>query len=181
MDLHGHSYVPPGTLPKPGLLGRGIRLVLGIIILLSAFSVARSLGLIENARGIPESASLWVLVVVLFFSMSDMINLGLKVRWGQKAQLVTLGAALVCIAVDYIFYARLWAPPLGILFYLWFLLTAVPLGIALILAAILGTPGCEMRVYATIIAQLQGHSASEHYCHGGRDFIDRWEAHLGKR
>ncbi len=181
MDFNGNSYVPPGTLTKPGLLGRGIRLVLGVIVLLSAFSVARSFGQVENGQGILESISLWVLVVVLFFSMRDVINLGLNVHWGPKAQIVTLVAALVFIAIDYIFYARLWALPLGIFFYLWFLLIAIPLGIALILAAILGTPGCEMRVYAAIVARLQGHSASEHYCPGGIDFIDPWEAHLRKR
>ncbi len=181
MDLHGNSYVSPGTLPKPSLLGRGFRLALGIIILLTAFSVARSLNQIVNGRGIPGSVIFWVLVVALLYSMRDVINLGLKVRWGQIAQFVVLVAALVCIAVDYIFYARLWAPPLGILFSLWFFLTAIPLGVALTLAAILGTPGCEMRVYAGIIAKLQGHSASEHYCPGGIDFIDRWEAHPEKR
>ncbi len=181
MDRHENSYVPSGTLPKPGLLGRGIRLVLGIIILLSEFSVARNLDQIKNARRIPGSASLWLLVVVLLFSMRDVINLGLNVRWGQKAQFGVVVAALVFIMIDYVFYARIWAPPLGILFCLWFLLTAIPLGVALTLATILGTPGCEMRAYAALFAKMQGHSASEHYCPGGIDFIDHWEAHLGKR
>ncbi len=180
MNLNNHSYVPPGTLPKPGLLGRGIRLVLGVVILLSAFSVARNFNQMENVGGIPESVGLWVLVVVLFFSMRDVINLDLNVRWGQMAQIATLVAALVFIAIDSIFYARLWAPPLGFFFCLWFLLTAIPLGTALILAAILGTPGCEMRAYAALVAKLQGHSAAEHYCPGGIDFIDHWEAHLRK-
>ncbi len=181
MDLHEDSYVPPGTLPKPGLLGRGLRLVLGVIILLSAFSVARNFDQIENAAGLPGSVGLWVLVVVLFFSMRDVIDVGLNVRWGQKAQLVTLAAGMVFIAVDYIFYARFWAPPLSIFFCLWFMLIAIPLGIALTLAAKLGTPGCEMRVFAAIIARLQGRSAAEHYCPGGVDFIDHWEIHMRKR
>ena len=181
MDRRETSYVSPGTLPKPGWPGRGLRLVLGVIILLSAFSVARNFDEIENAGEILESISLWVLVAVLFFSMQDVINLGLNVRWGRKAQIVTLVAALVFIAIDTIFYSRLWAPPLGIFFYLWFLVIAIPLGIALVLAAILGMPGCEMRAYAALIAKMRGHSASEHYCPGGIDFIDHWEAHLRKR
>jgi hypothetical protein len=112
--------------------------------------------------------------------MRDVIDLGLSVRWGQKAQLVTLGFAGIAIAADLIFFGRFWAPPLGFLFAAWFLLIALPLGLALVLAAILGTPGCEMRSYSALLARLQGHSASEHYCPGGIDFVDRWERPRGK-
>jgi hypothetical protein len=112
--------------------------------------------------------------------MRDVIDLGLSVRWGQKAQLVTLVLAGMAIAADLIFFGRFWAPPLGFLFAAWFLLIALPLGFALVLAAILGTPGCEMRAYSALLARLQGHPASEHYCPGGIDFVDRWEGPQGK-
>lgn len=181
MDLHENSYVPPGALPKPGWLGRGIRFVLGALLLESAFSIGRAFHPLVYTQAVPNNIVLWVLVVVLFFSMREVIDLGLGVLWGQKAQVVTLVLAGMAIATDFIFYGRLWAPPLGILFTVWFLLIAIPLGIALVLAAVLGTPGCEMRSYAALIAKLQGHSALEHYCPGGIDFIDRWNAHRGKK
>jgi len=175
------SYVSPGVLPKPEWLGRGFRLGVGIVFLLSAFSVARNFQSLVFSEPLAGSFGLWVLAPVLFWSMSEVIDLGLMVHWGRKAQLVVLILAAASIAIDYLFYRRFWAPPLGLLFCVWCLLIAIPLGLALVLAAIMGTPGCEMRTYAALLARLRGQSASEHYCPGGIDFIDRWQAQRGGR
>ncbi|MEJ2326576.1 MAG: hypothetical protein P8186_02845 [Anaerolineae bacterium] len=171
-----NSYVPAGTLPRPRWLGRGLRLVLGAVILLSAFSVGVTFQYFENAQAIPDSIGLWVLVAVLFLSMRHEINLGLGVSWGRHAQLAIVVLAVLAIALDFILYGRVWASPLGILFYFWFLVSALPLGVALVLSSLLATPGCEMRSYAHLLARLQGRDASEHYCPGGIDIVDRWEA-----
>jgi hypothetical protein len=171
-----NSYVPAGTLPRPRWLGRGLRLVLGAVILLSAFSVGVAFHSYGETEAVPDSIGLWVLAAVLFLSMRHQINLGLGVTWGRQAQLVTAVLAALAIALDFILYGRLWAPPLGILFYVWLLVSALPLGIALILSALLATPGCEMRSYAHLLARLRGRDASEHYCPGGIDIVDRWEA-----
>lgn len=178
--LPGDAYVVSGILPKPGWLGRGFRLVVGIVFLLSAFSVGRNFHQWVFSEPYLDNFGLWALALVLFLSMSEVINLGLSVRWGQKAQLVVLVLAVAAIAIDYLFYRRLWALPLGLLFCVWCLLIAIPLGIALVLAAIMGTPGCEMRTYAALLARLRGQSAAEHYCPGGIDFIDRWQARWRK-
>ncbi len=179
--MKSHDYVPADTLPKPGWLGRCFRLFLGIIVLLSAFSVGTHFDQLAYAREIPTSIGLWLLAAVLFFSMREVIDLGLNVQWGLKAQFVTLGLFIAGIAADVILFSRLWAPPVGIFFCIWFLLIASPLGVAFVLAALWGTPGCEMRTFASILARLEGHSASEHYCPGGIDFIDYWELHLRKK
>lgn len=181
MDMHDHSYVSPGVLPKPGLLGRGIRLVLGIFVLVGAFGIVTGFRQLVSLQRVPGSVELWLFALLLFASMRDVIDLGLGVQWGRKAQMITLILAGIFIALDDIIYRRLWAPPFGVLFCIWCLSIAIPLGVALILAAIFGTPGCEMRTYAALLARLQGRSASEHYCPGGVDFIDRWVAHIGKK
>jgi hypothetical protein len=172
------TYVPAGTLPKPGWVGRAVRLVLGALLLQGAFTIGMGFEQLRDARGVPDSIILWVVAALLFLSMREVIDLGLGVSWGRKAQMVTVLLAGLTIALDFVFYGRLWAPPLGILFYVWALLIALPLGIALVLAGLLGTPGCEMRAYAELLARLRGRSASEHYCPGGFDFVDRREARL---
>jgi hypothetical protein len=181
MNLHDHSYVPSGVLPKPGLLGRGIRLILGIFVLMGATGIIAGFRQLVSLKQVPGNVELWLFALLLFASMREVIDLGLGMQWGQKAQIATLILAGICIVLDEIIYGRLWAPPFGLLFCIWCLLIAIPLGVALILAAILGTPGCEMRSYADLLARLQGHSAAEHYCPGGIDFIDRWGAHSGKK
>lgn len=180
MGFQTASYVPPGWLPKPGWPGRVIRFVLGVLLLNGALGIVEGFHQLVFTQQIPDSLILWVLAGLLFLSMRDVIDLGLRVRWGQKARVAVLVLAGVCIALDFIFYRRLWAPPLGLFFSLWFLLVAVPLGLALVLAAVLGTPGCEMRSYADLLARLRGQSAVEHYCPGGIDFVDRWGSSSGK-
>lgn len=171
-----NSYVPSGTLPKPGILGRSLRLMLGVVVLATAYSVGMAFQDFEDARAIPGGIGLWVVAGLLFFSMRDEIDLGLGATWGRQAQIMIAMLAVLALALDLILYGRLWAPPLGILFYTRFLVSALPLGVALILAALIGTPGCEMRSYAHVWAKLSGGDASEHYCPGGVDIIDSREA-----
>ena len=66
------------------------------------------------------------------------------------------------------------APPFAMLLVFWLILINLALGIAFLLAAFLGTPGCEMRSYNHLIAKLQGRDPTEHFCPGGVDFADRW-------
>ncbi len=180
-NSHENSYVASGELPTPGWLGRWFRLAVGIVLLLSAYMIAGVFNQLVFSVPYADNSILWGLALALFFSMREVINLGLMVRWGQKAQVVVLGLAAIAVAVDFVIYRRLWAPPLGLLFWVWILLIAIPLGVALVLAAILGTPGCEMRSYAALLARLRGQSASEHYCPGGIDFFDRWQASWAKK
>jgi len=176
--MQNHSYASPTILPKPGWPGRVIRFVLGALVLNGAFGIGAGFRSLVYDRQPPENIGLWVFAVLLFLSMPHVINLGLSVQWGQKAQIATLILSGACIAADAVFYKRIWAPPVGLLLCIWCLLIAIPLGVALVLAAIFATPGCEMRTYAALLARLQGRSATEHYCPGGIDFIDRWAPHL---
>lgn len=176
-----NAYIPSGGLPKPGWPGRAIRFGAGVLILQGALGIGEGFFQLVSTPRVPDNIVLWTFAALLFFSMRDVIDLGLRVQWGQKARIAILALAGVSLILDYIFYHRLWAPPLGLLFSTWCLLIAVPFGLALILAAILGTPGCEMRSYADLLARLQGRSAEEHYCPGGIDFIDRWMTRGGKK
>src|SRR5215218_3815864 len=48
--------------------------------------------------------------------------------------------------------------------------------VALLIAVVLGTPGCEIGVWAEIAARLRGRSASPAICIIGLHHLDEWEA-----
>jgi hypothetical protein len=51
------------------------------------------------------------------------------------------------------------------------------LGIAYVLAAVIGTPGCEMRAFHDLYSRVTGIPTKEHYCPvGPLHPIDQWEA-----
>ena len=55
--------------------------------------------------------------------------------------------------------------------YYWF----VHLGFSFFLAAVLATPGCEMRSIPHLWTLITRRATKEHYCPGFLDRLDRWE------
>lgn len=180
-DRKERGFVAAGSLVRPGWLGRGARLVLGVVILYAILPVIPAFAFFRDAPAPPDDIGLWILAALLFLASRDVVNLGLGVRWGRWPQLGILVLTGVAVAASAIFYGRAWGPPAGILFYVWLVGTAVALGVAFVLSAFLGTPGCEMRSYADLRARLRGRDASEHYCPGGIDVVDRFEQRVRKR
>ncbi len=59
----------------------------------------------------------------------------------------------------------------------WELYVFCHLGIAFILAAVIGAPGCEMRAFHDLYSRITGAPTKEHYCPvGPLHPIDQWEA-----
>ena len=54
------AYVAAGSLPKPGWLGRTVRIVLGALCLEGAFSIGMGFKGLRDTRGAPDSVSLWL-------------------------------------------------------------------------------------------------------------------------
>ena len=117
---------------------------------------------------------MWFAIVIGFLSLGYVVNLGLNRDWGYRPQIVLTALIAVAVIADLVIYGSLWAPPLGLLVFVWLLLEFLPLGVAFVLAAALGTPGCEMRSYNHLAAKLTGQNPTEHFCPGGVDFADKW-------
>ncbi len=100
--------------------------------------------------------------------------MGLGRDWGHRPQIVLTALIVIAVIVNLVIYSSLWAPPLGLLVFVWLLLEFVPLGLASVLAAVLGTPGSEMRSYNHLAAKLTSQDPTEHFCPGGLDFADKW-------
>lgn len=170
-------FAPTGTLPKPGPIGRLVRLLFGLAIMIWLLP-----GLIQSIPALPDAASFptnilfWGIVALTIMNMNHVINLGLGKSWGHKPQVVFLVLVGLAVVADVVGYERFWAPPLATLLVSWLILINLPLGIAFLLSATLATPGCEMRSYNHLIAKIQGTDPTEHFCPGGVDFADRWGA-----
>ena len=176
-------------LNLPGLIGRIVRLLLSILILYLFVN------LIEWEWLSPKNTSefirwqapglFWVVNFLIFFLLFPyVVNIGFGVNWKRKPQLIFI-ITVVGLGLFTLFqYGSLWSPALGWLLLIWLTYVAGHLGISLILASILATPGCEMRSIPHLWTILSGRETKEHYCPGSLDKLDKWEARIrekGKR
>ena len=175
-------FVPAGTLVKPSFIGRMIRLLNGILILILLVpSIAFSISYFSTSTSVPREFLLWVAIALAFLNVNHVVNLGLGRSWGRRPQYLIVAIVMIAIALDLGIYQSIWAPPLGLFIYLWLLVEYIPLGIAFLLAGILATPGCEMRSYHHLVALVLGQEPTEHFCPGGIDFADHWELNLKRK
>ncbi len=86
--------------------------------------------------------------------------------------LVLLAGAAVATGAGYATAGTFDALPLNLYLWAWFAGFILLLGPAHVLSAIFATPGCEMRVYAQLLARLQGDEAEVAACPAGIDRFD---------
>ncbi len=168
------TFVQPGALAKPKIIGRAVRLLLGLLCCYGALSYGESprelvrLDLPPLGILLGPALALWLLPIV--------VNLGWGVNWKNRPRLVFLLLCATTIAVDFALYGSFWGPPLGVVLYAATVYTLAHLGLSFLLSALLSTPGCEMRAIPNLLGKLMGHARMEHHCPGMLDPIDKWEA-----
>lgn len=160
----------PGTLLKPGPIGRFVRLLLGVLCLWLVWNLV-------TRSGLPDlfNPSFWVLAGLALMLAPYVVNIGFGVKWGAWPRIAS--AAIILGAVGISFATQ--GTPLG--YSLWITLTTwmiyiyAHLGSSFVVAAILATPGCEMRALAHLLGMALRHDTREHYCPGFIDNVDKWE------
>lgn len=182
-DRYQTEFVAPGTLAVPGWIGRGIRLVLGILLLKLFFDLLRSEILMRRVdTGLtsshpPDQIFFWLLVAWLFWIFPYVVNIGFGVSWRRRPQVVLLATVALTVAYSVVSTGTVWSPALGWVLLVWLLYESFHLGVSFVLSAILSTPGCEMRAIPHLWALLTGRQTAEHFCPSGfLDSLDRWEA-----
>ena len=180
MTRANSSVLEPGadsSLPRPGLLGRGIRLSLGVAVLLLLG------GLLTGWRddlwaGLPPfDVGFAILVCLALYFTSYVFNIALGLGWGQRTLAGVLAGAAMAGLVGYAVEGALPNAWLGIYVWSWLVAFCALLGPAHLLAAALGTAGCEMRSYAHLRARLRGGDVSSVACPGGIDRFDHIGSH----
>lgn len=160
----------PGTLARPGPIGRIVRAVLGALCLWLVWQLAA-----DSAIADLSNPSFWFLALLALSLAPYVVNIGFGIEWGAWPR---IASAIVIIAAAVVSYLMA-GSPLGYGLWatvtIWMIYVYAHLGVSFLLAAVLATPGCEMRAIPHLLGLVFKQTAREHYCPGFIDNVDRWE------
>ena len=167
--------VSAGTLARPGPIGRLFRLVLSILCLYVfgeifyywSWTTAEPFSTLDNR-------ALLLLAPLCVFNY--VVNIGFTKSWGVHPLLFSIVILLVFGGIALLLSGSIDSPIFGITLNLWFAYFYGHLGLSFVLAAIIATPGCEMRAIPELAGRASGRVTEEHHCPAG--FItqlDEWE------
>ena len=166
----------PGTLPRPGPVGRLARLVFGVICAWYLIGLIDMRDSLLDAEG-HVRAFLWNGIFPGLFLVSYIVNIGFSRAWRKWPALASAGVFLLLAAYGYFSEGRLETELLARSIWFWELYLFSHLGLSFLLSALLGTPGCEMRAFHDLYSRLTGKQTKEHYCPvGPLSGIDDWES-----
>ncbi len=166
----------PGSLTKPGPVGRVVRLVFGLIC---SWYVA---GLIEISASVTTSNGgireiIWNGIVIGLFLISYVINIGYSRAWKKWPAVASAGVFALIAGFSYLTEGIFQTQTLARAIWSWEVYLFSHLGIAFLVAGVIGTPGCEMRAFHDLFSRLTGVPTQEHVCPvGPLKPIDQWEA-----
>ena len=170
------DLVDQGSLTRPGLIGRFVRLSLGIACLYGLWElIAVAAFFIEGPIELLPNLSFMILVVLCIFNY--VVNIGFSKDWNRYPVFVSVLIFTVIAAASYLVSGTPSSMLLGGSMVLWMAYFYAHLGISFVLAAILATPGCEMRAIPELFGRLTNRDTKEHHCPSSIiSGIDRWEA-----
>lgn len=175
------EFVDQGSLVRPGPIGRLLRLLLGglclyglwELILAAPYYIYAPISLLPNM-------ALMVLVFLCVFNY--VVNIGFGKDWGRYPLILSLTLFGLIALGNYLATGNAQSPLLGIVVTLWLCYFFAHLGLSFVLAALLATPGCEMRAIPELFGRITKQPAREHHCPASIiSGIDRWERDRAKR
>ncbi len=159
------------SLPRPGLIGIIIRLALGLIVL------QMLVGAVVDAPSYWDGITTWPIgiiigLIVMVTLTSWVFNKLFERDWGWRPSAIAAGGLAITAAISGVVGAGWSGPAFGVYFWIWTLVFGILLAPAFFLAAILRTPGCEMRSYVDLRARLTGGDPTTVACPGWIDRAD---------
>lgn len=166
----------PGSLPRPGPVGRLVRLGLGVLCLWQVYGLIQVFGTLMGTNG-SIRPFVWNGVIIGLFLVSYVVNIGFSQDWKKWPAVVSAAALAIIAGVGYAMSGIIETSLLAYSIWIWELYVFSHLGLAFIIAGVIGTPGCEMRAFHDLYSRLSGVPTKEHYCPvGPLHPIDQWEA-----
>jgi hypothetical protein len=165
----------PGTLPRPGLVGRLARLALGALCLWYVYGLVMIGGDVMSPAGnVPTM--IWNGILPGLFLVSYVVNIGYSRAWKKWPAIISALAFAAVALVGQVTSGTVETVALARLVWSWELYVFAHLGLSFLLAAMIGTPGCEMRAFHDLYSRVTGVPTKEHYCPvGPLHPIDQWE------
>ncbi len=169
----GLAQTSPLELETPGLLGRALRACLGLatlgwlFLLLTEWRAALWVGELPVSH-----AGFWMLVAFALWGTSYVFNITFGLSWGQRTLIGVVAAAGLAGLVGLVTGGGFPNAVFGLYLWTWFAVLTGLLGPAHLLAASLGTPGCEMRSFAHAWTRIRGGDVGTVVCPGGVDRFD---------
>ena len=127
------------ALPRPGWLGRSIRLGLAAFFLYFLAQIV--VGYRPGGSPSPRDPLLWVALVYIAWALPEIVNLGFGLHWGRWPRYVFLALLLLGCAVDFVREGAVPGPVLGLVFFPTLAYAFGHLGLSFLVAAIDAAPG----------------------------------------
>ena len=169
------ELVESGSLVRPGIIGRSVRLLLGVLCLyaLRDLIIYRTELIETPVSSLPN----FVLMIGLCICIINyVVNIGFSKNWGRMPVYISLGVFGLLAAASFVIEGNADSRILGTPIFVWLFYFYGHLGISFVIASLLATPGCEMRAIPDLIGRTTGQGAQEHHCPAAFiTKIDEWE------
>lgn len=166
-----------GSLPKPGPLGRLLRLALAYLVLRGMVYELWDDRVMLTEGEFEPYGLIWNGLLFGLFLVSYVINIGYSrafKKWPALISAVGLGALAL---FDYTAGGDWTGVAFGTGFFIWSMYIFTHLGVCFLISAIIGTPGCEMRALHDLFSKVSKVEVKEHLCPVGPiQPLDKWEA-----
>ena len=165
----------PGSLPRPGPVGRLVRLAFALACLYYVWGLM-------NATTDPIGSNGHIRPLILngiifgLFLISYVINIGFSRSWKKWPAIISAGVFAGIAVLGYMGTGNPETTLLAWSIWSWELYLFTHLGGAFLIASLVGTPGCEMRAFHDLFTRVTGIVTKEHVCPvGPLRPIDEWE------
>ncbi len=138
----------PERLEKTGPIGRIARIATGL--LLAWVFVGFATGYVKVVHPANLALYAWALIGIFTHSMGTL----LPPLQNRRLRLSVIGAVLAAATLaDYVLLGDWWGPPLAISLYALALIASGVLGLELIVAGLMGYPGCESMALPNLLSR----------------------------
>jgi len=170
------KFDEPGSLPRPGPIGRLARLTFAALCLWYVWGLVQIAGSLLGSDGHIRSL-IWNGIIPGLFLVSYVINIGYSRAWKKWPAIISGAGFLMIGGAAYLTSGGVETIWLATAAWVWALYLFAHLGLAFLVSGVIGTPGCEMRAFHDLYFRLTGVPTKEHYCPvGPLHPIDQWEA-----